>query len=870
MIIRDLIIKEHRVLTEDQARAQLMEDPVFRQARQFGQLLVEYQLTKDQVQQLFKDLEQGATAAGNNRTGLGKAKDFTGKAIGSVQNMLASARKWVKERPTYQAVDAEYNKAMAALGKAGGENGEANAITQAIYKYRDAAKKYPRATGLAKWAIVTAAGLATGGVGGAGVAAGLAAIDSAIKDKEIVDIVGDAATAALVSGAAQGASELGSMASDAYNGLPSSSDIAANNSALGNWNDTDVPGGAASNINGLDLPAGAAAGDGTAMGDTTPNIVGPGVEGLSPEEISKLAAQAKAYGIDGDVTLDQLNKAIMQTAEPGTVPADYSQIGAGGGTTDYTAVKGDTLSKIAEKNGVSVKELADANGIDYKDVHNIKAGQTLKIPGETGSAVYDQGVGAGGPGSGMSSADANNFRADNLARMQDQADAAYYQDKPDDFGINPRSNDAVGSGMPGSAAGGQIDYTKPGPTSTDSMGGKLEYGIPVNDKGSFIPPNSSLPAEELAKQQSAYDAWKADYTKRWPSATQLPDGSMRAGLPIGITPKYESVKIKVLPNNQLIDSKFTVYAWALNESTNRDMGRSLQLTKLGVRTVFENIGRYRRAYLKEYIGAPTADYGHPTAAGAPASATAGQGKPQGWFGRQLDNIGRGVDKVGKWASNVGHNVITKVTADKLSNMWNRAGEPYDSDRLYQLLTTDWGVPKEVVDSVYQRMNLSAAPAATAPTTAPAATTAAPATAAATTATAPVAKPGAPAAGNPAGWNDPKSANYVGRREVARRQSAQPAASATPNFGQQGGGYAKVNQPTTMKYSGVPMGKPAAPAAAAPVKQPTNNTNAYVDSVNKAEADRLAMGANRYNESLSWSRNFNPGMTLFRQMKREQS
>ena len=122
------------------AESMLMEDPVFRQARQFGQLLVEYNLTKAQVQQLFKDVEQGATAAGGNRTGLGKAKDATTQAIGSVQKMLASARKWVKDRPTYQAVDAEYNRAMAALGKAGGENGEANAITKAIYKYRDAAK----------------------------------------------------------------------------------------------------------------------------------------------------------------------------------------------------------------------------------------------------------------------------------------------------------------------------------------------------------------------------------------------------------------------------------------------------------------------------------------------------------------------------------------------------------------------------------------------------------------------------------------------------------------------------------------------------------------------------------------------------------
>ena len=853
MIIRDFIIKEHRVLTESQARAQLMEDPVFRHARQFGQLLVEYNLTKAQVQQLFKDVEQGATAAGSNRTGLGKAKDYTTKTIG---NIISGARKWVKERPTYQAVDAEYNRAMTALGKVGGENGEANAITQAIYKYRDAAKQYPRATGLAKWAIITAAGLATGGVGGAGVAAGLAAIDSAIKDKEIVDIVGDAAAAALVSGAVQGAADLGGQALDAYRGLPSDAAVAANNAALGGFNDSGVPGGAASNINGLDLPGGA-----------VPNIVGPGVEGLSPEEISKLAAQAKAYGIDGDVTLDQLNKAIMQTAEPGTVPADYSQIGAGGGGSTYTVTADDFkgLGKIAQDNGLTAQQLWDANP-QITDPNKIFIGQEINIPAASGEPVKNiwqdwEGPTKStapavepGPGDAVPALPASNGPT-NLTK---------------DF--NP---DNVPAGM--TMKQGASPVSSQGFTGTSVAGMPVIPGQPLNPTQMAVSDMALKMGNQLSPVvQAAYDLAKSGAVKEsiW-------------------TKVAESVKVKVLPNNQLIDSKFTVYAWALNESTNREMGRSLQLTKLGVHTIFENIGRYRRAYLKEYVGAPTADYGHPTAPGAPASATAGQGKPKGWFGRGLDAVGRGVDAVGGWASNLGHNVITKVTADKLSNMWNRAGEPYDSDRLYQLLTTEWGVPKEVVDSVYQRMNLSAAstPAATPTGTAtptstggtvtqtstgqvhraradnPNAAVANPATAAPTTATAPVATPGAPAAANVAGYNDPKSANYVGRREVARRQAVQPAAAATaPTFAQQGGGYAKVNQPTTMKYSGVPMAKPGA----APVTQPTLTSNEYVDSVYKADDDRLAMAANVRNESLSWSRKFNPGMTLFRQMKREQS
>ena len=649
----------------------LMEETTFRNGYAFARLLVEKNLTKDQVLQLFKDVEQGATAAGGNRTGLGKAKDATTQAIGSVQKMLSGARKWVKERPTYQAVDTEYNRAMTALGKVGGESGEANAVTRAIYKYRDMAKKYPRATGLAKWAIISAAGFLTGGLGGAGVMAGLAAIDSALKDKEIIDIVSDAGYAAAVGGAIQGAGDLASAASDAYYGMPNASEIAANNAALGDWNDTDIPGGPASNINGLDLPPDQVAG---LAADGDPNIVGPG-------EYS-----------------DAANNAYQQNPDPSDAPvdpntrADYTQPDAGSSTYTVTAddVKG--LGKIAQDNGLTAKQLWDANP-QITDPDKIFVGQEINIPAASGEPVKNVWQDWDGP------------------------------TKPTAPAVEPGPGDDVPTLS--NPAGGKIDYTAPGPESTDSLGQKLEYGIPVNDQGSFIPPNSSLPAEELAKQTAAYNSWKEDFMKRNPNTYINADGNpvqimTKPTLPAAV---QESVKFKIIPAEQLIDQKLTVLSWALNESVNRKGHQSVHLTTKGVRTVFENIGRCRRAYLKEYIGAPTTDYGHPTAAGAPASATAGQGKPQGWFGKTLDTIGRGVDKVGSYVSNVGHNVITKVTADKLNNMWNRAGEPYDSNRLYQLLTTEWGVPKQVVDSVFSKMGIPY----TAPATVPAAQTATPAT-----------------------------------------------------------------------------------------------------------------------------------------------
>lgn len=672
------------------AESMLMEDPVFRQARQFGQLLVEYNLTKAQVQQLFKDVEQGATAAGGNRTGLGKAKDATTQAIGSVQKMLASARKWVKERPTYQAVDTEYNRAMTALGKAGGENGEANAVAKAIYKYRDIAKKYPRATGLAKWAIISAAGFATGGIGGVGVAAGLAAIDSALKDNEIIDIVKDAGYAAAVGGAIQGAGDLASAASDAYNGVPSAADIAANNAALGDWNDTAIPGGPASNsnINGLDLPNTAGDPDFYNNPSNTPPV---------PGEYS-----------------DAANNAYQQNPDPSDAPvdpntrADYTQPGAGSSTYTVTANDFKGLGKIAQDNGITAQQLWDANP-QITDPNKIFIGQEINMPAASGEPIKNVWQDWEGP------------------------------TKPNAPAVNPGPTDIV---PPASTPGPQgdpnfykIDYLQPGPVTTDSMGQKLEYNIPVDDKGGFKAPNPGLPPQELAVQQAAYNNWLADYKSRFPNAVQRPDGSWILPNPgpsniipnataADVTnspfrPKNESINYKIIPADQLIDQKLTMMAWALNESVNRKGQQNVHLTTKGVRTVFENIGRYRRAYLKEYIGAPTADYGHPTAPGAPASATAGQGKPQGWFGRGLDAIGRGVDKVGNYVSNVGHNVITKVTADKLNNMWNRAGEPYDSDRLYQLLTTEWGVPKEVVGSVYGKMGIPYTAPATVPNGTPA-------------------------------------------------------------------------------------------------------------------------------------------------------
>lgn len=88
----------------------------------------------------------------------------------------------------------------------------------------------------------------------------------------------------------------------------------------------------------------------------------------------------------------------------------------------------------------------------------------------------------------------------------------------------------------------KIDYTKPGPISKDSMGQKLEYGIPVTDQGKFKAPNQDLPDDEYMAQMKEYKKWKADYMSRWPDAVWNSDGSVKSSVKPGLAPMTPGYK----------------------------------------------------------------------------------------------------------------------------------------------------------------------------------------------------------------------------------------------------------------------------------------------------------------------------------------
>ena len=100
-----------------------------------------------------------------------------------------------------------------------------------------------------------------------------------------------------------------------------------------------------------------------------------------------LAGGLAAYGLSSYA--DAVAKAM--TISPVPIPPTPTP-----GPKNYTIKSGDTLSDLAAKNKVSVKDLMNANP-SITNPQQIFTGNELIVPPETGNAVYQSGVGLGGP-----------------------------------------------------------------------------------------------------------------------------------------------------------------------------------------------------------------------------------------------------------------------------------------------------------------------------------------------------------------------------------------------------------------------------------------------------------------------------------------
>lgn len=171
-----------------------------------GAKLIEANLTVDQINQIFANVEQGMTNAGGNRTMLGKGMD----AASAVNKAWEDLKTKVQNSGPIKNVDAMYDQAAEKLKQAtGGDQG----VMKYVQMYRDFAKKHPIAQSLIYSALIAAAGISGAGLGGAAALGLFKMVDKLLQ--------GEKFSSATYSGAktgamAYGASKVGDYIKDKF------------------------------------------------------------------------------------------------------------------------------------------------------------------------------------------------------------------------------------------------------------------------------------------------------------------------------------------------------------------------------------------------------------------------------------------------------------------------------------------------------------------------------------------------------------------------------------------------------------------------------------------------------------------------------
>ncbi len=126
--------------------------------------VVEAKLSPEQISKLFTDVEAGASAAGGNRTGIGKAVDVAKlpvKAVQYIDQQIDKLGRAIQNSGPVKNIDAKFDQLKAKLDQSDSK------VAQGIKTVSDWAKANPGKASLAVGILTTAAAMAGGPMGGA-------------------------------------------------------------------------------------------------------------------------------------------------------------------------------------------------------------------------------------------------------------------------------------------------------------------------------------------------------------------------------------------------------------------------------------------------------------------------------------------------------------------------------------------------------------------------------------------------------------------------------------------------------------------------------------------------------------------------------
>jgi len=622
-----------------------------------GIKLKEAALTADQIQSLFKEIETAQTASGDNRTMLGKGKD----AASAVNKAWEDLKTKIQDSGPIKNFDQKVSDVLSKIGMGADDPQFDGQVNKWVQKYRDFAKKHPIAQGAIYATLIALAGITGAGVGGA-VALGLLKMsDQLLQGKRF----SSAAYSGVKAGAmAFAASKLG----DLIKGMKAGDQIPK---VIDGQDIVDVPGvpkmdfqkydyylGDSGNVVAVTKGApnpftgdlGSAASSASNAASTGSNLSNQILDqSLSNPAGRSAARQAVAAALDsGDITAAQGKELIKQIGSAAANPEAAEQAI----TQTLQNVGGSAAKSAAKSAGTSIADIAASTDIPSVDAVGASSEDLFKVGDQKMAKSLRTAV------EKMSAED------------QEETIAAWRAMLNPDVPVNARQG-----------AGERIS--------------ELVSKYEGNKAGNAIAAAAEKSAD-VAAAPGAADAGKAATKAVKGAAEELlkyvgqeaPDGVIKNIAPDGKWIEYTS------PTGRLVRDNFPV---EMNGKTYNNAGPYLKAL-LGAPT--ESISRAGKRlsegqvyYLFKQVVATNIKM---IQEGTVVTNRLNEGP--------MDFLKQAAGKVASKASSFGKSLTTKVTAEKLTSAWKKAGSPTDSQEIAAFLSTQ-GVSPDVVAATFKGMRL---------------------------------------------------------------------------------------------------------------------------------------------------------------------
>ena len=165
-------------------------------------IVLEAELTADQIKQVFANVEQSATDAGSNRTAIGKGTDAVKNTAVAINQQIDKLGAAIQKAGPVQNIDAKFKELKAKIGD------KDSKVVGAVKAVSDWAKENPGKASVAVAILTSAAALAAGPLGGL-VGGFLArATKDVLQGKELSTAVGKSIKTGAIGALAGGAIEM--------------------------------------------------------------------------------------------------------------------------------------------------------------------------------------------------------------------------------------------------------------------------------------------------------------------------------------------------------------------------------------------------------------------------------------------------------------------------------------------------------------------------------------------------------------------------------------------------------------------------------------------------------------------------------------